>query len=78
MHLGFRVCALNVGFRVQGLQGYLAHKKLPPSMTLQQAYGGVAVSYERGTPVWSRVSDMGVTVQGRGRKVHALYLMLIL
>ena len=43
------------------LQGYLAHKKLPPHRTLQYVVGlcrgsygdprGVGVSYERGTPV---------------------------
>ena len=42
------------------VQGYLAHKNLPPPRTLRQAYaygpmvvlgGGGAFSYERGTPV---------------------------
>jgi hypothetical protein len=41
------------------VQGYLAHKKQRPPRTLQEDYaqghmvvlGGVAVSYERGTPV---------------------------
>ena len=50
--------------RVEGLQGYLAHKKLPTPRTLQwdHAYGhmvtlggGGAVSDERGTPVGLRV-----------------------
>ena len=44
---------------VDGLQGYLAHKKTPPRRTLQNAYaygpmvaiGRWAFSYERGTPV---------------------------
>jgi hypothetical protein len=44
------------------LQGYLAHKKPHPPMTLQQAYaegpvvawGGGAISYERGTPVFAQ------------------------
>ena len=46
--------------RVWDLQGCLAHKKLPPppwdhhgtlGIGLLQGPGGVAVSYERGTPV---------------------------
>ena len=44
---------------VQGLQGYLAHKKQQPPRTLQKDYAQGhmvalrwgAVSYERGTPV---------------------------
>ena len=46
------------GFRVESLQGYLAHKKThpkdPTAGLCLGAYGGprgVAVSYERGTPV---------------------------
>ena len=46
-------------FRMNKVQGYLAHKKERPSRTLQQDHasgymvfpGGVDVSYERGTPV---------------------------
>ena len=54
------------------VQGNLAHKKVPPPRTLQQAYaqgpavvlGGEAVSYERGTPVGFRgplPSEKGTT-----------------
>ena len=47
------------GLGMQGLQGYLAHKKLRPPRALQKedAYGPMVVlgkraaSYERGTPV---------------------------
>ena len=43
-------------------QGYFAHKKTPPPRTLQSAYaygftvdlGRVAISYERGTPVFAK------------------------
>ena len=45
---------------VERIQGYLAHKKQRSPRTLQYdsasvlgvVQGGVAVSYERGTPVW--------------------------
>ena len=48
------------------LQGYLAHKKLPPTRILQQAYdqgptvvlGGGAVSYERGAPVLLNLTEV--------------------
>ena len=37
--LGRREVTLSdVGFQVQGLQGYLAHKKMPPPRTLLLAY----------------------------------------
>jgi hypothetical protein len=53
---GLRVESLEV---MEGLQGYLAHKKPRPPRTLQwdYAYGprGGAFSHERGTPVGSRV-----------------------
>ena len=47
------------GWVVEGLQGYLAHKKPHPPRTLPKAHaqgprgvlGGWAGSYERGTPV---------------------------
>ena len=49
------------------LQGYLAHQKHFPPGTLQKDYtwgpvvvlGGVAVSYERGTPVNPEIRDPG-------------------
>ena len=74
------------------IQGYLAHKKQPPLRTLQQDYaqgpmvvlGGVAVSYERGTPVgpvdlWV-FHEMLVwpVVCGRGASVASLSLSLSL
>jgi len=60
---GLERCALPVLFAESSaacsIQGYLAHKKTPSPRSLQLGYafgptavlGGVAVSYERGTPV---------------------------
>ena len=56
------------------LQGYLAHKKTPPPMTLQWTYaqnptgvlGGWAFSYERGTLVdvgWFQVGGTGAAIK---------------
>ena len=53
------------------LQGFLAHKKLPPPRTLQYGYaygpmvvlGGGAVSYERGTPV-AASADVSSRISG--------------
>jgi len=50
------------------VQGYLAHKKPTFPRNLQKAYasgpmvalGGVAVSYERGTPVCAKSLDSGL------------------
>ena len=51
----------------EGLQGYLAHEKLPPPRTLQKIHakgpmgvlGGWVFSFERGTPVRFQVSGFG-------------------
>jgi len=59
-----------------GPQGYLAHEKTPPPRTLQKAYaqghmavlGGVAVSFERGSPVQGllEIQDTGPVLIGTG------------
>ena len=69
------VCAtLDSAWRPRGaaVQGYSDHKKVSPPRTLQQDYtqdpmmvlGGRAASYERGTPVHSRVSQSASDLRG--------------
>jgi hypothetical protein len=69
---------LRLGFSVEGIQGYLAHKKTPPPQdpTVGRclgSYGGPrrwAFPYTRGTPVEYRVHDLGFGVQGVGFRIE--------